>query len=258
MYPIDLSDKVAVIMGVANRRSLAWGIAEALQRAGAKAAFTYVGERFGANVQDLVAGYEGARFYECDVTDDAQIDDVFGAIGRDFGAVDFVVHSIAFARREDLGGRFVDTDREGFRIALDVSAFSFIRVARAASPLMQSRGGSLIAMTYIASHRVVPSYNVMGSAKAALEHAGRQLAAELGPAGIRVNAISAGPVNTLSARGIAGFVDMLKLNREKAPLRRNVTLEDIGKAGLFLLSDLSSGVTGEVLHVDAGYNIVGV
>jgi enoyl-[acyl-carrier protein] reductase I len=258
MYPIDLGGKVAVIMGVANQRSLAWGVTEKLHEAGARLVFTTVGEKFGETVDKLTEDFEGRLLYECNVQDDAQVDDVFARIGKDAGRVDILVHSIAFANREDLSGSYVDTSREGFRTALEISAYSLVRTTRAALPLMKRTGGSIIAMSYLAAVRAVPKYNVMGTAKAALEQAVRQLALELGEHGIRVNAISAGPVNTLSARGVRGFTDILGLHRERAPLKRNVTLEDVGGTALYLLSDLSSGVTGETIYVDGGFNIVGL
>lgn len=258
MYPIDLSGKVAVIMGVANQRSLAWGVAEKLNAAGARLAFTYVGEKFGGNVEKLTADFAGRKLYECDVQNDAQVDETFAAIGKDMGRVDLLVHSIAFANREDLSGSYLDTSREGFRTALEISAYSLVRTTRAAAPLMKENGGSIIAMTYLAAVRAVPKYNVMGTAKAALEQAVRQLALELGEHAIRVNAISAGPVNTLSARGVRGFTDILGLHRERAPLKRNVTLDDVGGTALYLLSDLASGVTGETIYVDGGFSIVGL
>jgi enoyl-[acyl-carrier protein] reductase I len=256
MFQLDLSGKVAIVMGVANKRSLAFGAAEILNRAGARLAFTYVGERFGENVRELTQDFPNARYYECDVQQDESIDATFEAIARDFGGADMLVHSIAYAPREALSEDFLQTSREAYRIAMDVSAFSLIRVARAAAPLMEGRQGALVTMTYLGAEKVVPRYNVMGSAKAALEHAVRQLAFELGPRGIRVNAVSAGPVNTLSARGVRDLTEMLKFHAEKAPLKRNVSLEDIGRATLFLLTELSSGVTGETLHVDAGYSIM--
>lgn len=259
MYPIDLSGKVAAVFGVANHRSLAWGIAQALNQAAARLAFTYQGERLKDKVGKLAAQCDGSLLLPCDVTDDAQIEKVFATIEAEAGRMDMLVHSIAFAPREELEGRFLDTSREGFRVALDVSAYSLIRLAKLAAPLMEkSGGGSIVTMTYMASERVVPKYNVMGSAKAALEHAVRQLAFELGPKAVRVNAISAGPVSTLAARGVSGLIGMLALHRETAPLKRNITLEDVGRAALFLLSDLSSGVTGETLHVDAGFSIMGL
>lgn len=258
MYPIDLGGKVAVIMGVANQRSLAWGVAEKLNAAGARLVFTTVGEKFGETVASLTEGFEDRLLYECNVQDDAQVDDVFGRIAEDAGRIDMLVHSIAFANREDLSGSFVDTSREGFRTALEISAYSLVRTTQAALPHMRARGGSIIAMSYLAAVRAVPKYNVMGTAKAALEQAVRQLAFELGEHAIRVNAISAGPVNTLSARGVRGFTDILGLHRERAPLKRNVTLDDVGGTALYLLSDLSSGVTGETIYVDGGFNIVGL
>ena len=259
MYPIDLSGRVAAVFGVANHRSLAWGIARTLSRAGARLAFTYQGERLKDRVGKLAAECDGSLVLPCDVTDDPQTEKVFSTIEAETGRLDMLVHSIAFAPREELEGRFIETTREGFRVALDISAYSLIRVAGLAAPLMEKGGGgSMLTLTYMASERVVPKYNVMGSAKAALEHAVRQLAFELGPQNVRVNAISAGPVSTLAARGVSGLTGMLAHHRETAPLKRNITLEDIGGAALFLLSDLSSGVTGETLHVDAGFSIMGM
>jgi enoyl-[acyl-carrier protein] reductase I len=222
-------------------------------------AFTYQGERLKENVDELARTLPGSTLYSCDVTSDAEIATVFSGVERDFGRLDALVHSVAFARREDLEGEFVATDREGFRVAHDVSVYSLIAVTRAALPLMeQSGGGSVIAMTYYGAEKAVPGYNVMGVAKASLEATVRYLAADLGPRGIRVNAISAGPVNTLAARGIRGFTGILKHHAEKAPLRRNVELREVGDAALFLASPMSSGITGEVLYVDCGYNILGV
>jgi len=257
MFPIDLDGKTAVIMGVANQRSLAWGVAEKLRAAGANIVFTYVGEKFRGNLETLTEDFP-CTLIECDVTNDAQVDEAFAQIGKEQGRIDMLVHSIAFANREDLSGAYVDTSREGFRTALEVSAYSLVRVAQAALPLLRENGGSIIAMSYLAAVRAVPKYNVMGTAKAALEQAVRQLALELGEMNIRVNAISAGPVNTLSARGVRGFTDILGLHRERAPLKRNVTLEDVGGTALYLLSDLASGVTGETIYVDGGFNIVGL
>jgi enoyl-[acyl-carrier protein] reductase I len=259
MVPIDLSGKTGIVFGVANKRSLAWGIARELATAGARLAFTYQGERLRAGVEELAAELPGSILAACDVSSDAELDSVFETIGREFGRLDYLVHSIAFARKEDLEGSFLDTPREGFDVALSVSAYSLLAVARRAVPLMErSGGGSIVTLTFLASQRVFLNYNVMGTAKAALEQIVRQLAWELGGRSIRVNAVSAGPVSTLSARGIARFNDMLELHRSRAPLRRNITQEEVGRAGLFLLSDLASGVTGEVLHVDAGYNIMGL
>jgi enoyl-[acyl-carrier protein] reductase I len=258
MIPIDLTGKTGIIFGVANKRSLAWSIARQMAEAGAQLAFTYQGERLTEGVEDLVSGLPGSRIYECDVNDDAQLDRVFDEAGRDFGGLDLLLHSVAFARKEDLEGAFRDTPREGFNVALGTSAYSMIAVARRAAPLMEGRNGAMLTLTFMASQRVFMNYNVMGTAKAALEQIVRQLAWELGEKDIRVNALSAGPVSTLSARGIAGFTDMLEHHRSKAPLRRNITADEVGSSGLFLLSPLASGITGEILHVDAGYNIMGI
>jgi len=247
-----------MIFGVANKRSLAWGIAERLAAAGVRLAFSYQSERLKDGVSELASAVPGALLLECDVSSEEQIDAVFEKAAAEFGGLDYLVHSIAFAPRAELEGRFLDTSRDGYRVALLTSAYSLISLARRAAPLMEGRAGSILTLTFLASQRVFMNYNVMGSAKAALEHAVRQLAWELGEKNIRVNAVSAGPVSTLSARGITGFTDMLEHHRSKAPLGRNVSQEEVGKAGLFLLSDLASGITGEVLHVDAGYNIVGI
>ncbi len=257
MRTIDLSGKVALVLGIANKRSLAWAITDALGQAGCSLALTYQGERLQKNVLELAKKYPDAPVMACDVNSDEQMEGVFGRIEKDCGRLDILVHSIAFARREDLEGKFLKTSRQGWRTALEISAYSFVRLTSLAVPLMKE-GGSVMALTYLASQRVVPNYNVMGSAKAALEHAVRQLASELGPSNIRVNAISAGPVPTLSARGISGFSDMAAHHREHAPLGRNVEPREVGDAGLFLASDLASGITGEILYVDAGYNIMAI
>ncbi len=257
MFNLDLSGKTGIVFGVANHRSLAWHIALQLHGAGARLAFTYAGERLKDKVEPLAGSLSGSYLTDCDVTRDEEIVRVFKELAQRFGRLDYLVHSVAFANKEDLEGDFLDTSRSGFHLAMDISAYSLVRLAKEAVPLMEKEGGSMVSLTYMASQRVVPSYNVMGSAKAALEHEVRQLAYELGPKKIRVNAISAGPVNTLSARGISGFMDMLHVAREKAPLRRNIEPAEVGKAALFLLSDMASGVTGEVLYVDAGYNIMG-
>src|SRR5262245_15214998 len=256
MYSIDLSGKTGVVFGVANHRSLAWAIARQLHAAGARLAFSYAGERLKEKVESLAATLSDTFVFDCDVTRDEDVVRVFQNLSKQFTRLDYLVHSVAFANKEDLEGEFINTSRSGFHLAMDISAYSLVRLAKEAVRLM-AEGGGIITLTYNASQRVVPSYNVMGSAKAALEHEVRQLAYELGPKNIRVNAISAGPVNTLSARGISGFTDMLHMSREKAPLRRGIEPAEVGKAALFLLSDLSSGITGEVLHVDAGYNILG-
>ena len=257
VVPIDLSGKNGIVFGVANERSIAWAIAQALSGAGARLALTYQGERLKDRVERLAATLESPLLLPCDATDDAQIEEVFGSLEREFGEVSFLIHSIAFANREDLSGRFVDTGRDGFRVAMEVSAYSLLPLVRHAAPLMRD-GGSVVAMTFDASQRVYPGYNVMGSAKAALEHSVRQLAAEMGPANIRVNAISAGPLETLAARGISGFRDMRHAHAERAPLKRNITVEEVAQTALFLCSGLSSGITGTVIPVDAGYHIMAV
>jgi enoyl-[acyl-carrier protein] reductase I len=254
-----LDGKLGVVFGVANKRSIAWAIAQALAAAGMRLAFACQGERLRENVEPLAATLPGSVVHLCDVTEDAQIEAVFEAVRRDFGGLDTLVHSIAFAQREDLEGDFLDTSREGFRLAHDVSAYSLVALTRAAAPLLEQSGqGSVIAMSYLGSERVATGYNVMGVAKASLESAVRYLAANLGPRGIRVNAISAGPVNTLAARGIRGFTGMLKHHAEVAPLRRNVELREVGDTALFLASRMASGITGEVLFVDCGYHIMAV
>ena len=257
MVPIDLSGKNGIILGVANDRSIAWAIAQALSGAGARLALTYQGDRLQERVERLAGSLDDPVLVACDATDDVQIEQAFEEIGDKFGEISFLVHSIAFANREDLSGRFVDTGREGYRVAMEVSAYSLLPMVRRAAPLMSS-GGSVLAMTFDASQRVYPGYNVMGSAKAALEHAVRQLAFEMGPDNIRVNAISAGPLETLAARGISGFRDMRHAHAEKAPLQRNITVEEVAQTALFLCSGLASGITGAVIPVDAGYHIMAV
>ncbi|MCP3978185.1 MAG: enoyl-ACP reductase [bacterium] len=258
MRKIDLRGKHALVLGVANQRSLAWAIGDALGEAGCKLAFTYQGERLQKNVNKLAQKYPGSPVMACDVTSEEQVDGVFARVEKDFKKLDILVHSIAFARQEDLKGDYRDTTLEGWRTALEISAFSLVHLTNRAVELMPREGGSILALTYLASQKVVPNYNVMGSAKAALEHAVRQLAAELGPEKIRVNAISAGPVPTLSARGISGFTGMASHHAKAAPLGRNVSPQEVGDAGLFLCSPMASGITGEILFVDAGYNIMGV
>ena len=257
MFPIDLTDRNAVIFGVANDRSIAWAIARTLADAGARIALTYQNERLHSRVARLAETLEDPVLAQCDASDDEQIESVFDAIGDQMGSLSILVHSIAFANRDDLAGRLADTGRDGFRMALEISAFTLLPMVRHAAPLMTD-GGSVIAMTFHASSRVYPGYNVMGTAKAALEHEVRQLAYEFGNDNIRVNAISAGPVDTLAARGISGFLDMRRAHAEKAPLGRNITAEEVAQTALFLCSDLSSGVTGTVLPVDAGYHIMAV
>ena len=257
MFPIDLTGRNAVIFGVANDRSIAWAIARTLADAGARIALTYQNERLQSRVARLAETLEDPVLLQCDASDDDQIQSVFDAIGDQMGSLSILVHSIAFANRDDLAGRLADTGRDGFRMALEISAFTLLPMVRHAAPLM-TEGGSVIAMTFHASSRVYPGYNVMGTAKAALEHEVRQLAYEYGGDNIRVNAISAGPVDTLAARGISGFLDMRRAHAEKAPLRRNITADEVAQAALFLCSDLSSGVTGTVLPVDAGYHVMAV
>jgi enoyl-[acyl-carrier protein] reductase I len=257
VYPIDLSGKSGVVVGVANERSIAWAIARTLSSAGAQLALTYQNERLQDRVVRLAESLEKPLVLPCDATDDSQIAAVFRQVSESFGEISFLVHSIAYANREDLAGRFSETLREGFRITLEVSAYSLLPMVRCAVPLMKG-GGSVVTMTFHASQRVYPGYNVMGTAKAALEHEVRQLAAEFGAENIRVNAISAGPLETLAARGIQGFLDMKRLHAAKAPLKRNITADEVAKTALFLCSDLSSGITGTVIPVDAGYHIMAV
>jgi enoyl-[acyl-carrier protein] reductase I len=260
MDALDLSGKNAIILGVANRRSIAWGIARELAARGARLALTYQSERFKSALVELAeeAGLVDPLLLPLDVSSDHQIDACFEAVRSKMRRLDMLAHCIAFAQREDLEGEFSATSRDGFRTALEISAYSLVAVARRAAPLMAERNGAMVALSYLAAERAVPNYNVMGTAKAALEQCVRQLALELGPQGTRVNCISAGPLSTLSARGISGFTHILRHHAQKAPMKRNVTLEEISNAGLFLLTDLSSGVTGETLYVDCGYNIVGL
>ncbi len=304
MYSIELGGKNAVVLGVANHRSIAWHIAQALHSAGANLYLTYQNERLGEGIRKLVdsrlrgndgggAGSDGGEgtgpadgegtgssdgggaqsseggndggaagagsvtLIECDVSADENVEGAFSQIAAAGASVDFLVHSIAFANRDDLGGDFSKTGRDGFRIALEVSAYSLIPVARYAAPLMPE-GSSIVTLTFSASDRVFPGYNIMGTAKAALENEVRQLAYELGPRGIRVNALSPGPLDTLSSRAIHGYVDMKRIQAERSPLQRNITHDEVAKAALFLLSDLSSGITGHVLPIDGGYQIAGV
>lgn len=253
-----VSGRRGVIFGVANERSIAWAIAERLHREGAELAFTYANEALEKRVRPLAEGLGARLVLPCDVTRDEEIERVFAALKESWGSLDILVHSIAYATKEDLSQPYLQTSREGFRVALDVSAYSLVALARAAAPLMEGRGGAILTMTYMGSEKVVPNYNVMGVAKAALEASVRYLAYDLGGRGIRVNAISAGPIRTLAASGIAGFRDMLHYAAERAPLKRNVTAEEVAQTALYLLSDLASAVTGEVVHVDAGYNIMGM
>ncbi len=255
--PFSMAGKKGVVLGVANKRSIGWGIAEALAGAGAQLGFSYQGDKIKDKITPLVGSLDGAFMLPLDVTDDAQVDAFFDGVKERWDGIDFVVHSIAFAKSDDLNQDFVRTSREGFALAHDISAYSLTRVCQAATPMMKP-GGSVLTVSYLGGERVVQGYNVMGVAKAALEMSVRYLANDLGPSGIRVNAVSAGPVNTLAARGISGFTDILQHVAEKAPLRRNVTLDQIGGAGAFLLSDAAAGITGEVVHVDSGYHILGM
>ncbi len=252
-----LKDKVGMIFGVANKRSIAWACADAANANGAKLAFTYQGERLKENVEKLAGELPDSLILPCDVTDQASVDSAFEAVKERYGRLDFLVHSIAFAPKEALEGEFVTTTRDAFRTALEISAFSLTQVALAAAPLMTD-GGSIVTMSYYGAEKVVNNYNVMGVAKAALEASVRYLAADLGKQNIRVNAISAGPLNTLSARGVKNMGSLLGYVGEKSPLRRNVTAQEVGNTSLFLVSDLSSGITGETIYVDCGYNIMGI
>ena len=257
MYPIDLEGKNGVILGVANERSIAWAVARVLGEAGARLALTYQDDRLKSRVARLAESLDGAITVPCDATNDQQITELFDCVREKFGDLSFLVHSIAYANREDLTGKFSETGRDGFRVALEVSAYSLLPLVRYAAPLMVD-GGSIVTMTFQASQRVYPGYNVMGTAKAALEHAVRQLAAEFGEQGIRLNAISSGPLETLAARGIHGFTDLRRHHAEKAAMKRNISADEVAKTALFLCSDLSSGITGSVIPVDAGYHIMAV
>jgi len=255
----SLQGKTGIIFGVANKRSIAWAIAQTLADEGMRLAFTYQGERLKESVAALTESMPGTLLLPCDVTNDAEIDAVFARVGEEFGQLDALLHSVAYAPREDLERDFIYTSREGFKLAHDISAYSLVALTRAALPLFEKAGGgSVLALTYYGAQKAVEGYNVMGVAKASLEASVRYLAANLGPKNVRVNALSAGPVNTLAARGIKGFTGMLHHHAERAPLRRNVELEEIGNAGLFLLGPMSSGMTGEIMFVDCGYNVVGL
>lgn len=253
-----LKGKKGLVVGVANKRSIAWAVAQALSNHGAQLAFTYQGERLKDSVAELAATLPGSSpLYPCDVTRQEDVQKVFSELGREFGSLQFLVHAVAFAKKEDLDGRTIDTARDGFQLALDVSSYSLIALAKAAEPLLEKEGGSVVALTYLGSEKVVPHYNVMGIAKAALESAIRYLAFDLGKKNIRVNGVSAGPISTLAARGISGFTTMLEGHRNRAALGRNVEVEEVGNTAFFLLSPLASGITGEVIYCDAGYRIMG-
>ena len=252
-----MQGKRGLIMGLANDRSLAWGIARALSEAGAELAFSYQGESMEKRVRPLAEQLGTARLIDCDVSDMAELDAAFDALAKDWPTLDFVVHAIGFSDKNELRGKYVDTSLDNFLMTMNISAYSFVAVAKRARAMMPE-GGSLLTLSYYGAEKVVPHYNVMGVAKAALETSVKYLAMDLGPEKIRVNAISAGPIRTLAASGIGDFRYIMKWNELNSPLRRNVTIEDVGGAGLYLLSDLASGVTGEIHHVDAGYNVIGM
>ncbi len=252
----SLQGRTVVVFGVANKRSIAWAIAQQMQRAGAQLAITYQNERLKEEADDLIGALPDSQAFQCDVSRDEEIAQLFEQLKTSYGKLDALVHSVAFAPADDLKGEFVTTSREGFRVALDVSVYSLVALANAARPLMTD-GGSIMTMTYYGAEKVVPRYNVMGVAKAALEASVRYLAYDLGKNKIRVNAISAGPIKTLAARGIAGFGEMLKTQAERAPLQRNVDVNEVAGTAVFLASDAGSGITGETIHVDCGYNIMG-
>ena len=257
MVNIDLKGKRALVMGVANKHSLGWGIATQLIKAGADVAFTYQGERLREPLEKLTDGVDGVRLYECDVTDEGQLSSVFADLEEAWGSLDAIVHAIAFAPRAAMEGRFIETTEDDWVTALGVSAYSLVAVARHAEPLL-SEGAGLVTLSYYAAEKVVPKYNVMAIAKSALESSVRYLAYDLGKKGVRVNAISAGPVKTVAARSIPGFMKMFGRFKEMAPLERNITAEDVGYLGLFLLSPMAGGITGEVIYVDAGYHVMGM
>ena len=252
-----LEGKRGLILGVANKRSIAWGIARSAAREGARLALTFQGERLERNVRQLAGELRDPLILPCDVTQDGELDALAASVRESFGGLDFVVHAVAYALREELDGEFVATSREGFRVACDISAYSLTALASRTAPLM-TEGGSIVTLSYLGGERVVPHYNVMGVAKAALEMSVRYLASDLGPRGIRVNAISAGPIKTLAASGVHGISRMLEYHRTHAPLRRNTEQDEVGDAALFLVSPLSRGVTGEVIHVDGGFHVMGM
>ena len=258
MYPINLTNKTALVFGVANHRSIAWSIAKTLHTAGANLILAYQNERLKDNIIKITEGIPNISLIECDVSSDKNIEQLYNEIGGNFDSIDYIVHSIAFANKEDLSGEFIDTPREGFLTALEISAYSLIPIARLGAHLLEKNNGSIITMTFQASERVFPGYNVMATAKSALENSVKNLAYDLGKKQIRINAISAGPLDTLSSRVISGYKDMKTYNANKSPLQRNITFEEVANTALFLCSDLSTGITGEIIHVDAGYNIMGI
>lgn len=256
--PLSLKGKKGIVFGVANKRSIAWGIAKALADQGAQLAFTYQGDRIKGTVEELTKTLPGkSPLFPCDVTKPEEVKAVFDQLGQEFGALHFLVHCIAFAKKEDLEGRTVDTSSDGYKLAHEISAYSLLALTKAAEPLLAKEGGSVVALTYLGADKVVPNYNVMGLAKASLEAGIRYLAHDLGKKNIRVNGISAGPISTLAARGIAGFTTMLENHRNRAPLGRNVEVREVADTALFLVSPMSSGITGEILYVDCGYRIMG-
>jgi enoyl-[acyl-carrier protein] reductase I len=253
---LNMQGKNAIVFGVANKRSIAWAIAQSLSAAGARLAITYQNERLKQEAHDLIQSLPGAEAFQCDLSSDAEITQLFSQIKERFGRLDALAHCVAFAQAEDLKGDFLNTSREGFRVAHDVSVYTLIAVTRAAAPLM-TEGGSVVTLSYLGAERVVPGYNVMGVAKAALEATVRYLANSVGPQKIRVNAISAGPIKTLAARGVGDLGLMMKTHAEHAPLKRNVDVKEVGDTALFLCSDQGSGITGETIYVDCGYNVMG-
>jgi enoyl-[acyl-carrier protein] reductase I len=253
-----LQGKTGLILGIANKRSIAWGIAQSLAREGARLAVSYQGERLKQNVEELAGSLSDPVILPCDVSRDEELEALAAGVKQSMGGLDFVVHAVAYALREELDGEFLNTSREGYRIAQDVSSYSLTALSRHTAPLMDGRAGSIVTLSYLGGERVVPHYNVMGVAKAALEMSVRYLAADLGPKGIRVNAISAGPIKTLAASGVHGLSKMLEYHRSHAPLRRNTEQEEVGDVALFLVSNLSRGVTGEVIHVDGGFHVMGM
>ncbi len=251
-----MKNKRGLVMGVANERSIAWGIAKTLHEAGAELAFSYTGENLKRRVEPLAEKLNSDKIYECNVCDDTSIEKMFASLKEEWGELDFVVHAVAFSDKEELKGRFIDTTRDNFKNTMDISVYSLAIVTKYAEPLL-SKDASILTLSYFGAEKVIANYNVMGVAKAALEASVRYMAADLGPQGVRVNAISAGPIRTLASSAIGGFKTILSTNEKIAPLRKNVSIEEVGKSSLWLLSDLSSGVTGEIVYVDAGANIMG-
>lgn len=253
-----LEGRTGIILGIANKRSIAWGIAQAANREGARLILAYQNERLGENVRELAADLNNPLLLPCDVERDEEIQSLMSRIGEEAGGLDFMIHSLAYAPREELEGAYADTSRQGFRTALEISAYSLVALTKAALPLMKDRQASIVTLTYLGSERVVPKYNVMGVAKAALEASVRYLANDVGQYGVRVNAISAGPIRTLASSAISGISGMVKLHSERAPLRKATGIDEVGDAALFLISPLSRGITGEIIFVDGGYHVLGV